>query len=97
MPVAEDGQTERDHAAEWNEEFLTHLRDHPGVRDISLFVQTRTGKADAVRLGFDRAKHKVLLILDADLSVDPEEMRTFYDALAEGLQQPLRMALPRRT
>jgi len=53
-------------------------------RSISLYRQTGTGKADAVRLGFDRAQHDLLMILDADLTVPPEELSKFYDAVARG-------------
>jgi SAM-dependent methyltransferase len=65
------------------EEIAHRIASRP-ERDLSLHVQTGTGKADAVRLGFERAKNDVLLILDGDLSVDPEDLQTFYDALAEG-------------
>ncbi|HUZ80835.1 MAG TPA: glycosyltransferase [Gaiellaceae bacterium] len=53
-------------------------------RTISLHRQTGKGKADAVRLGFEHARHDVLMILDADLTVMPEELPKFYDALASG-------------
>jgi len=49
--------------------------------DISLVVQTGTGKGDAVRTGFAAAKHDILMILDGDLSVSPEDLPKFYDAL----------------
>ncbi len=39
------------------------------------------GKADAVRKGFAAARYDVLMILDADLTVPPEELPKFYDAL----------------
>jgi SAM-dependent methyltransferase len=65
------------------EEIERQIALHP-QRELSLLVQTGTGKADAVRLGFDRARHELLLILDGDLSIDPETLPTFYDALAEG-------------
>jgi SAM-dependent methyltransferase len=42
------------------------------------------GKADAVWKGFDAAKGDVLFILDADLTVPPEDLPKFYLALAEG-------------
>jgi len=48
-------------------------------RDIKLLVQEGTGKADAVRTGFAAAIGDVLMILDADLTVPPEELRKFYD------------------
>jgi len=53
-------------------------------RDIKVFVQEGTGKADAVRLGFARASGDVLIILDADLSVAPEDLPAFYELLASG-------------
>ncbi|MFK5892376.1 MAG: bifunctional class I SAM-dependent methyltransferase/glycosyltransferase family 2 protein [Pseudomonadota bacterium] len=42
------------------------------------------GKGDAVRKGFDAAEGEVLMILDADLTVPPEELPRFYNALIEG-------------
>jgi SAM-dependent methyltransferase len=53
-------------------------------RDISVLTQDGVGKGDAVRKGFAAAKGDILMILDADLSVDPEELPKFYCALAEG-------------
>lgn len=65
------------------EEIERQIALHP-ERDLSLYRQTGTGKGDAVRLGFEHAKHELLLILDGDLSVDPEDLQIFYDALSEG-------------
>jgi SAM-dependent methyltransferase len=42
------------------------------------------GKGDAVRKGFDAATGDILFILDADLTVPPEDLPKFYAALAEG-------------
>jgi SAM-dependent methyltransferase len=42
------------------------------------------GKGDAVRKGFDVATGDVLMILDADLTVAPEDLPKFYDALVAG-------------
>jgi len=53
-------------------------------KDIKVFVQDGAGKGDAVRKGFDAAKGDILMILDADLSVFPEDMSKFYEALIEG-------------
>src|SRR5204863_5362830 len=39
---------------------------------------------DAVRLGFSEAKGDILMILDADISVDPEYLVHFYNALTTG-------------
>ncbi len=52
-------------------------------KDIKLFKQTGKGKADAVRLAFSKAKGEVLMILDADLTVAPEDMPKFYQAIKE--------------
>ncbi|HLO91032.1 MAG TPA: glycosyltransferase [Lentimicrobium sp.] len=54
------------------------------VRDVKYMVQTGKGKGDAVRLGFEHAKGDILMILDADLTVPPEDLPKFYDALATG-------------
>ena len=54
-------------------------------RRIQVHRQTGTGKGDAVRLGFARkATGEVLAILDADLSVAPEDLPPFIDALLTG-------------
>jgi len=42
------------------------------------------GKADAVRKGFNAADGDILMILDADLTVVPQDLEKFYAALAEG-------------
>ena len=52
-------------------------------RDIKLIDQGKgVGKGDAVRRGFDAAKGEILMILDADLSVSPEDLDKFYRAIA---------------
>jgi ubiquinone/menaquinone biosynthesis C-methylase UbiE len=56
---------------------------HPEL-DISLVGQPGHGKGDAVRAGFAAAKHDVLMILDGDLSVRPEDLPKFYRALVQG-------------
>lgn len=53
-------------------------------KNISYYVQTGKGKGDAVRLGFAQAQGDVLMILDADLTVAPEELPKFYQALLDG-------------
>ncbi len=53
-------------------------------KDIKVFTQTGKGKGDAVRLGFSKAIGDILIILDADLSVVPEDLPQFYDTLVSG-------------
>lgn len=52
--------------------------------DIKVFVQDGKGKGDAVRKGFDNARGDILMILDADLTVPPEDLPKFYQAIATG-------------
>jgi ubiquinone/menaquinone biosynthesis C-methylase UbiE len=57
--------------------------DNPEM-DISVYKQTGRGKKDAVWLGFEKAKGDLLMILDADLSVPPEDLPAFYNVIASG-------------
>ena len=56
---------------------------HPSTPSL-LLRQTGIGKADAVRLGFTKATGDILMILDADLTVPPEDLPRFYEALVSG-------------
>jgi len=56
---------------------------HP-ERPSQLHRQAGAGKGDAVRLGFAHARGDVLMILDADMTVPPEDLPRFYDALISG-------------
>lgn len=49
------------------------------------FQQPGRGKGDAVRCGFAQASGDVLIILDADLSVPPEELPKFLHVMSSGL------------
>jgi glycosyltransferase involved in cell wall biosynthesis len=53
-------------------------------RTSLLFRQPGEGKGDAVRVGFDKASGDILLILDADLTVPPEDLPRFYEVLCSG-------------
>jgi SAM-dependent methyltransferase len=59
------------------------LARHP-ERRARLLSQAGTGKGDAVRTGFAAAAGDVLMILDADLTVPPEDLPRFFRALASG-------------
>lgn len=56
---------------------------HPEKSCLNL-QQTGKGKGDAVRLGYARATGEVLMILDADLTVPPEDLPRFYESLVSG-------------
>lgn len=52
--------------------------------NIKIGRQDGKGKGDAVRKGFGMATGDILMILDADLTVPPEDLTKFYDAIATG-------------
>jgi SAM-dependent methyltransferase len=64
-------------------EILRQIDTHP-ERDIQFVPQSGKGKGDAVRAGFAAAKNDVLMILDGDLSVQPEDLPKFHRGLVEG-------------
>ncbi len=53
-------------------------------RKIKILRQSGKGKGNAVRDGFAAATGDILFILDADLTMPPEELPKFYDVLATG-------------
>ena len=57
---------------------------YSATHDIKIGQQGGKGKADAVRKGFGIASGDILMILDADLTVPPEDLHKFYDAIASG-------------
>jgi hypothetical protein len=60
------------------------LAGYHGPLRLRLARQTGTGKGDAVRAGFAMAGNEILMILDADLTVPPEELPRFYHVISEG-------------
>ena len=56
---------------------------HPSTPS-QLFRQPGIGKADAIRVGFEKASGDIVMILDADLTVPPEDLPRFYDAIVSG-------------
>lgn len=56
---------------------------HP-ERNCKLLKQPGKGKGDAVRTGFAAATGDILMILDADITVPPEDLPRFYDLMANG-------------
>ena len=59
-------------------------RRYGEARNIIATQQDGKGKGDAVRKGFGRATKDILMILDADLTVAPEDLPKFYRAAASG-------------
>jgi hypothetical protein len=57
---------------------------YKGPHEIQIGQQDGKGKGDAVRKGFGIAKKEILMILDADLTVPPEDLPKFYKAIVQG-------------
>jgi glycosyltransferase involved in cell wall biosynthesis len=79
------------------EMILAEIERHRGAKDIRLIDQVPRarsagaaggsmmlpqGKGDAVRQGFAAARGDILMILDADLTVPPEDLPKFFEPLA---------------
>jgi len=56
---------------------------HPEWK-CQLIQQTGISKGDAVRLGFEKACREIIMIMDADLTLPPEDLPRFYAALRSG-------------
>ncbi len=64
------------------EEIQAVMAEYQGPLELRLVHQgDGKGKGDAVRKGFAAARHEVLMILDSDLTVPPEDLPKFYKAL----------------
>lgn len=59
-------------------------KKYADTHDIKVAKQTGKGKGDAVRKGYSMATGDILMILDADLTVPPEDIPKFYHAIASG-------------
>ena len=62
---------------------LIHQVDENSLMGVKDGKMLKLGKGDAVRKGFAAATEEVLMILDADLTVPPEELPLFYQAIVE--------------
>ena len=58
------------------------MENHENLKLIS--YSPNRGKGPAVKAGFDAASGDVLMILDADMTVPPEELGRFFAPIAEG-------------
>ncbi|KGG16894.1 MULTISPECIES: glycosyltransferase [unclassified Prochlorococcus] len=66
------------------EEINRVCSEYQGSISLEKFRQQGKGKADAVWLGFEKAKGDILVILDADLTVRPEDIPLFVKTLLSG-------------
>ncbi len=73
------------HSSDGTFEECERVRDaYAGEWEIRVAQQEGKGKGDAVRKGFEMARKDILMILDADLTVAPEDLPKFYQAISEG-------------
>jgi len=74
------------HSSDGTWEEVQRVTAEYGARlTVSAYRQTGKGKSDAVRLGFSKARHELITILDADLTMPPEMLPRFYNAYCSGL------------
>jgi len=52
--------------------------------NIKAYQQPGKGKGDAMRLGYEKATGDIIMILDADLTVPPEDLPKFFAAIQLG-------------
>jgi len=72
------------HSSDGTREEIENVIARNPQRDIKLLVQDGEGKGNAVHMAFDAARGDILMILDADLTVPPEALPKFYNALVSG-------------
>jgi SAM-dependent methyltransferase len=58
------------------------VKKYRAKRNVQFAVQPGIGKGDAVREGFRIARGDILMVLDGDLTVAPEDLPKFYEAVA---------------
>ncbi|MGA2910185.1 MAG: glycosyltransferase [Candidatus Microgenomates bacterium] len=74
------------HSKDKTWEKISRLRKNYGkLIKIKSFKQKGRGKADAVKLGLSKATGDILMIYDADRTVDAKDLKKFYRVLASGL------------
>lgn len=61
-----------------------HPEQNPDVEVRVISYAPNRGKGQAVAAGFDAATGDILIVLDADLTTHPQELRPLYEALATG-------------
>lgn len=72
------------HSQDGTYEECLRVRDAYPQLDIKVMRQPGKGKGDAVHAGFAVARGDILIILDADLTVPPETLPKFYEAMRTG-------------
>ncbi len=73
-----------DHSTDQTAAEVRRMQTTFPARDIKLVTGPGISKARNVWTGFEQATGDILMILDADLAVMPEELPLFFDALVSG-------------
>lgn len=66
------------------DEIIKVCKEYSGSFKVGYAVQDGKGKADAVRKGFEMAEGDIYMILDADMTVPPEDLGKFYSVISSG-------------
>ena len=66
-------------------DYIHKVKEEFYNKKIIILQQDGNGKGDAVRKGFSHANNEILMILDADMTVPPEDLIKFYKAIKSGL------------
>ena len=72
------------HSQDDTYEEIKRIRSKYSQKNIKVLQQDGYGKADAVYKGFDNSSGEVLMILDADLAVPPEQLDKFWYLISSG-------------
>lgn len=72
------------HSQDGTPDEIKRVMDRYPEKDIKFYIQEYSGKGDAVRKGFAEASGDILMILDADLTVPPEDLDKFFHAIDTG-------------
>lgn len=72
------------HSSDGTLEECERVKNAFSEKNITVLVQDGKGKGDAVRKGFAHAKNDILMILDADLTMPPEDLPKFFNAIVSG-------------
>lgn len=72
------------HSTDGTFEEIESIQSKYNDKNIIAIKQSGVGKADAVYKAFDIAKNQVLMILDADLTVPPEQLDKFWHTISSG-------------
>src|SRR5260221_3759729 len=67
---------------EWDIKFIPQIPPNAQIEEHAPSMMLKLGKGDAVRKGFHAATGDLLMILDSDISVAPEDLPKFYEILS---------------